>query len=211
MGKLPVSVLLAEDDDDVTTASRVIGAAFDHLKPSRYLTPDEQTRRELFPGFFELAYIRPAHAAGMLYVTADRMAAAAWIPITPGQPKSPADVSADRTVEQILRRAIGPDLWPNFAAFDQRLGAAHAAHIRPHHFLGVLGAHPALWRQGSGTALLNAHYEVLDARGIPGYLEAAEPDLVAYYTIHGGWKETGQRIILPDHTVMTPMWREPRP
>ncbi len=111
------------------------------------------------------------------------------------------------------RKAIYPGLTgpfhKNFVEFDRLLHEAHVAYRdTPHDFLGVIGAHPTVWRQGSARALMHQHLTRLDEQGRPSYLEAANADLVEIWAKFG-YQRTDQTITLPNGHQMFPMWREP--
>jgi hypothetical protein len=192
------------DGRDVDTVSRIIAEAFVELPPSQWLVPDEGWRRAVYARFFRLAYVEPGLATGAVYLTADRLAAAVWLHLEADQP-----AGADPVVDAAIQELTGP-FHKNFAEFDRLLTEAHEPFLgRPHDFLGVLGAHPVIWRQGSGRALLKHHHRILDRIGRGAYLEAATPELVGYYRPFG-YVPTDQVITLPNGVTMHPMWRAPR-
>jgi GNAT superfamily N-acetyltransferase len=192
------------DGRDVETVSRIIAEAFFELPPSRWLVPDEGWRRAIYARFFRLAYAEPGLATGAVYLTADRLAAAVWLHIDPDQSPGP-----DPVTDAAIQELTGP-FHKNFAEFDRLLAEAHEPYLdRPHDFLAVLGAHPVVWRQGSGKALLKHHHRILDRIGRGAYLEAATPELVGYYRPFG-YSPTDAVITLPNGVTMHPMWREPR-
>lgn len=62
---------------------------------------------------------------------------------------------------------------------------------------------------GTGTALLEAHHRILDAAGLPAYLEASGPDTRQVY-LRRGYADHGRPIRLPDGPLMYPMLRPSR-
>ena len=117
---------------------------------------------------------------------------------------SPADYQAR------LAAATAP--WTaRFLAFDQALDRNHPAGI-PHHHLAILAVRPDRQGQGTGTALLRAHHQVIDRDGgAPAYLEAADLRSCHLYERHGYVLLPGAPFRLPDGgPAMWPMWREPR-
>jgi hypothetical protein len=98
--------------------------------------------------------------------------------------------------------------YPNFVEFDRLLHEAHEPYMGvPHDFLGVVGAHPVVQRQGNLRSLMAVWLSELDRQGRGSYLEAAEPYLVPVYEKFG-YRRTDRIIQLPN-CQMFPMWREP--
>jgi GNAT superfamily N-acetyltransferase len=186
---------------DLDTISQVIADAFHGLAPSRWLITDPATRRKIFPGYFRL-YVEHALARGAVYTTADRAAAALWIPIGVDPTGPPAGY------DQRLAAATTP--WTaRFRAFDAALDAHHPAGT-PHHHLAILAVRPDRQGQGTGTALLRSYHQMLDGQvGAPAYLEASDLRTRQTYLRHG-YADHGPPIRLPDGPQMYPMWRDNR-
>jgi hypothetical protein len=192
------------EPDDVDQLSRLIAAAFLGLTSSKFLIPDEDWRRRIYPEFFKLTYVGPGVAHGIVHCTSDRLAAAVWLPMG----GAAAHAEPDHDYEAALQE-LTAGFHPNFVIFDKLLHEAHEPFAgTPHDFLGVVGAHPAVWRQGNLRALMARRLPVLDARSRGSYLEAAEPELVAVYRKFG-YERTDRVITLPGGHQMFPMWREP--
>jgi len=190
--------------DDLDQLGKVIAGAFFDLEASEWLIPDPGWRKAIYPRFFQLAYLLPGLRTGTVYCAAVRMAAAVWLPM--GDPG--VDPSPDPAFEAALEGLTGP-FHKNFVEFDRLLHEAHVAYRdTPHDFLGVIGAHPTVWRQGSARALMHQHLTRLDEQGRPSYLEAANADLVEIWAKFG-YQRTDQTITLPNGHQMFPMWREP--
>ncbi|SRR6266511_3062924 len=195
-----VDVTVAEPDD-VDQLSRVIAVAFHDLNASHFLIPDDEDRRRIYPEFFKLAYLRPAVTNGVVHRSSDSLACAVWLP-TGDVPADP-DPETDAALE-----ALTGTYFPNFAEFDRLLAQAHQPYMHiPHYFLGVVGAHPVVQRQGNLRSLMAAWLPELDRLGRGSYLEAAEPYLVPVYQRYG-YQRTDQIIQLPN-CQMFPMWRPP--
>ena len=184
---------------DLDVLSVVIAAAFHDLPPSRWLVEDETARFAIFPEYF-LIYLEHGLSAGVVQATADRSAAAVWLPVGPGGPVPPDDY------QRSLAAATTP--WTaRFAAFDAALERRHPAG-RPHHHLALLGVRPDRQGRGTGSALLRAGHRALDAAGVPGYLEASSERSRRLYREHG-YADLGPPIVLPGGPSLFPMWREP--
>jgi len=192
------AVVLASDAD-IGVLSQVIAAAFADLAPCQWLIGNPAARREILPGYFRIL-VEHAMTAGTVYTTADRTAAALWIPAGPDGPGQPTGY------DERLARVTGE--WvEGFAIFDQELDAHHLTSLA-HHHLAILAVRPD--RQGQGTALLNAHHAVLDQTGIVAYLEAADQRSRGLYLRHGYILRPDAPIRLPDGPEMWPMVRHPR-
>jgi GNAT superfamily N-acetyltransferase len=97
-------------------------------------------------------------------------------------------------VRSITYQALGPVLagpavlWRSLAAD----GAMHKGHPADHHlFVWMLTVSPSAQRSGVGRALLSTALERADARGVPTYLDTANPANLPYYGSFG-FEPTGQ-------------------
>lgn len=193
--------VIAAKPGDLDRLSAVIADAFHDLPPSSWLIADEAARRQIFPGYFRILIVH-AFTSGLVYTTAERDAAALWIPAAGGLPAPPA-----RYAER-LAAATGP--WTDrFTAFDAALESRHPAGT-PHHHLALLGVRPDRQGHGTGTALLQAHHRVLDHDSLSGYLEASSPRARQLYLRHG-YRDLGPPIDLAGGPSLFPMWRGPGP
>ena len=186
---------------DLAVLGQVIADAFQDLPQSRWLIADPAARHQILPGYFRLL-AGHALASGVLHTTADRSAAALWLPAGPGSPAQPAGFAAR------LAAVTGP--WADrFAAFDAALDRHHP--LRPaHHHLAILAVRPGGQGRGTGTALLRAHHDTLDRRQQPAYLEAAGWRSRQFYRRHG-YLPSGLFYLPDDGPAMWPMWRPPWP
>jgi hypothetical protein len=192
------------EPDDADQLSRLIASAFFDLAASRFLVPDENWRRRIYAEFFKLTYVGPGIARGVVHCTSDRLAAAVWLPVGGASTHAEPDHGYEAALQELTA-----GFYPNFVAFDKLLQEAHEPYAgTPHDFLGVVGAHPAVWRQGNLRAMMARRLPVLDARNRGSYLEAAEPELVGVYRKFG-YERTDRVITLPGGHQMFPMWRKP--
>jgi GNAT superfamily N-acetyltransferase len=189
-------------DADIEVLSQVIADAFFSLPPSRWLIPDEAARRDIFPGYFRI-YVEHAMETGTVHTTADRAAAALWLPV------SAQGASPPGGYDEQLTAATGP--WADrFRTFDATLDRHHPAG-RPHHHLVILAVRPGRQGQGTGSLLLRAYHDMLNHHGMPAYLEAATLRLTGFYLRHGYVLHPGAPFHLPGNDVpMWPMWKEPQ-
>ncbi len=200
----PVTVELATAEMS-TEVARVIGAAFADLEASQWLAPDDGWRNETYWRFFQHAYVDPAFlpGRGTVYVTADHLAAAVWLHHEPWLDETPTEAFVAE-----LEQITGP-FFDNFVEFGGLLDKAHARYKDvSHDYCGVIGAHPSIWRQGSGRALMQAHLAHLDRSGRPAYLEAANTNRVGIWRKFG-FEPTEDVVTLPNGHQLFPMWREP--
>jgi GNAT superfamily N-acetyltransferase len=188
------------DEADIGVLSQVIADAFYYLAVSQWLIPDPDARRAILPCYFRL-FVEHAITAGIAHTTADRTAAALWIPVGMQGPRPPGDYGP--------RLAAATGRWlSRFEAFDATLDHCHPAGL-VHHHLAILAVDPDRQGQGTGTALLRAHHAVLDRDGLYAYLEASGSDTRRIYQRHG-YADHGTVIQLPDGgPQMHPMVRPP--
>jgi len=120
-------------DADVQVLSQVIADAFHDLPPSKWLIPDGDARREIFPGYFRV-YVEHAMADGTVHTTADRAAASLWLPVGADGASPPGGY------DEQLAAATGQ--WTErFRAFDTALDSRHPAGTANHH-LAILAVRP---------------------------------------------------------------------
>jgi GNAT superfamily N-acetyltransferase len=162
---------------DTDTLSQVIADAFYDLPQSQWLVGDPAARWDILLGYFKIL-VEHALATGTVHTTADRSAAALWIPISADGASQPADYPAR------LAEVTGP--WASrFTAFDATLERNHPASFA-HHHLAILAVHPGRQGRGTGSALLRAYHQVLDqGLNLPAYLEAAQWRSRQLYRRHG--------------------------
>jgi GNAT superfamily N-acetyltransferase len=183
---------------DVDVLSEVIAQAFHPLAPAQWLIDDPAVRRDIFPSYFRL-YVEHAIEHGVVQTTQDRTAAALWIPV-PAEPPEPGPEYAARLTAVTGRWAS------RFHAFDAALDSHHPVGT-PHHHLAIIGVRPDRQGRGTGTAMLNAYHQILDAELVaPAFLEASDLRTRQIYLKHG-YVDHGTPIQLPGGPKMYPMWR----
>ena len=130
------------------------------------------------------------------------VAAAIWIP--PGGTELTEQEAAD--LDPMLRSRIGDRADAVLELID-RFEQAHPQGP-PHYYLSLLGTHPEHRGKGLGMELLAENLALIDAEGVPAYLESSNPANDARYE-RVGFRKVGA-LTTPDgaHTVTT-MWREP--
>jgi GNAT superfamily N-acetyltransferase len=164
--------------------------------------------RWVFPDMADLEVMWRLYAASGLRYPWVRMldgaaAVAIWIP--PGGTE--LTELEEIGLEPLLRRLVGGracavlELLENFEAAHPR--------ERPHYHLTLLGTHPDHRGKGIGMGLLADCLGLIDAEGMPAYLESSNPANDTRYE-RIGFRKIGA-FSTPDgtHTVAT-MWREPQ-
>ena len=130
-------------------------------------------------------------------------AAAVWIP--PGGTE--LTEREEDELEPLLRRLVA-DRAPAVLELLDSFEAAHPRD-RPHFYLSLLGTHPDHRGKGLGMALLAESLGLIDAEGMPAYLESSNPANYARYE-RIGFRRIGA-FSTPDGTrTVATMWREPQ-
>jgi GNAT superfamily N-acetyltransferase len=184
---------------DAEAVGQLVATAFESLAVSEWLVSDPGDRRRILPPLFRI-FADHALATGVIHVTADRAAAALWLPTGAEGPDAPEDYEkrlADATVGYTDR----------FTVFDHLLESHHPLGTA-HHHLAMLAVHPDRQGQGLGTALIRYHHQELDRDQVPAYLEASGLRTRELY-LHHGYADLGAPIQMPNGPRMYPMWRDP--
>jgi len=102
-------------------------------------------------------------------------------------------------------------LGPGADDYLELLTRFDAAHPRdePHYYLSLLGTHPDHRGKGIGMALLEHDLVLIDAEGLPAYLESSNP---ANNDRYGGvgFQAVGEFAYPGGGPVVTTMWRPAR-
>jgi GNAT superfamily N-acetyltransferase len=186
---------------DAQKLSTVVAAAFHPLAPCQWLIPHAIQRRVIFPAYFRIL-IDHALTIGSIDTTAERTAAALWLPISTDGPQEP------ERYEQRLKEAVGPHL-ERFEILDDQFERHHPTG-QAHMHLAILAVHPDHQRRGLGRALLAHRHRQLDEAGSPAYLEASDQTNRDWYARHG-YVGVGGEIRSPEGPVMFPLWRPSQP
>jgi GNAT superfamily N-acetyltransferase len=194
--------------EDAATAAQVMGEALHELAASRWLVPDPAARGHVLSDVFGLL---TAHALTYGHLDLafgsepsddsprEMIGAAVWIPHDLSQP-----VPALPGYAQRLRAAAGQNA-PRFTVLGE-LFEEHRPEV-PHHHLALLGVAPPARGGGVGSALLRHRHAVLDAAGLPAYLEAAGSDSRRLYRRHG-YAPLRRSFLIPDgSSAFYPLWR----
>jgi GNAT superfamily N-acetyltransferase len=195
---------------DAERLAGVIAEAFHDLPVSPWLVPDSDERARVYPAYFRVQ-IETSIAQGVVYEASagqgsgDGDGVAVWLPMTGEHHEPPADY------DERLVAACGTAV-DQFRALEARMAQQHPG--PPHHYLALLAVHPKHQGTGLGSALLNHHHALLDAQGVPAYLEASSPRSREFYRRHG-YRPHGGPLVMEDGAppetgpAMWPMWRDP--
>jgi GNAT superfamily N-acetyltransferase len=189
--------------DDLPAVTAAIATAF-LTDPvwGPYSFPDERLRLAQVTAWWE-PQLRETMRFPWTLVTDGCEAVSVWIP--PGQPELTAE--GERQLAVLTERLLGADqaavVLDAFAALED----AHP-HDPPHFYLSLLATHRDHRGHGLGMGLLAQGLELIDAQGMPAYLESTNPDNNPRYQRHG-FEQAG-RVVLANGHVITTMWREPR-
>jgi GNAT superfamily N-acetyltransferase len=137
-----------------------------------------------------------------LRILDDAVAAALWIP--PGGTELTEQEEAD--LGPMLRSRIG-DRSDAVLELIDRFEQAHPQEP-PHYYLSLLGTHPEHRGKGLGMALLAENLALIDAEGMPAYLESSNPANDARYE-RVGFRKVGAFTTPDGARTVTTMWREP--
>jgi GNAT superfamily N-acetyltransferase len=180
---------------DLDRLTALMTAAFEHDPIWRWAFPDKGLNA------WWRFYIGSALRYPCTWISGDYAAAAVWIP--------PDGVELTEQEEQRLEPLLGELLGPRAGDVSELLERFESAHPRDrqHYYLSLLGTNPKQRGKGLGMALLRHNLDLMDAEGVPAYLESSNPANDRRYERvgfrpHGGFTTPDGR-----HSVTT-MWRE---
>jgi len=186
--------------DDAATITAIITAAFaaDPLWSAALAGPDGST--DHYERFWRIN-VAGALRYPWVWMTDGGEATALWIP--PGG----TELSDEQEDEYV---ALGHELLGSAAAdLEVLLERFEAAHPHePHYYLPLLATHPDHRGNGLGMELLSHTLELVDAEGMPAYLESSNPVNVPRYR-KVGFEPVGE-FTGPGGAVVTTMWRAAR-
>ncbi len=161
---------------------------------TRWTLDDPETFEDLFR--HPLRHMGGLGVAGAVgFLSEDGCGAALWWP-----PGSGPDMAA---LGMALADRIMPEDAP--AVFGQ-MAAMHPQ--EPHWYLPFIGVDPAMQGRGEGSALLRETLALVDADGMPAYLESTNIRNVPLYE-RFGFRIVGE-IQAGSSPAIHPMWRETR-
>jgi GNAT superfamily N-acetyltransferase len=188
---------------DAPRLAQALASAFQDDPVITWSFPDEHRRRRVLPVFMEFRLRKLAFPHDEVWMTADRSAAAVWLP-----PPGRWQLSRPQQLRLLpaLVRFFGLRTVSVLGGLD-RMEARHP-HDPPHWYLFILGTEQAAQGRGLGSALLAQVLARVDADGMPAYLESSSERNLALYARHGF--EITDEVAIPGGPRIWPMWREPR-
>jgi GNAT superfamily N-acetyltransferase len=187
-------------DCEVVTTIITLAFANDPLWRQALARADGST--EHHARFWRL-YIQGALRYPWVWLTTGGEATSIWIP--PGG----SDMSEEQ--EDILTELASECLGSAADDYLELLTRFAAAHPRDelHYYLSLLGTHPDHRGKGIGMALLEHDLGLIDAEGLPAYLESTNPANNVRYT-SVGFRAVGEFAYPGGGPVVTTMWRTAR-
>lgn len=183
---------------ETSRIAEVLADAFLIAPVGNWLIPDVTKRRQVYLRYFSI-FAQHGLEHGIVEVADHLTGVAIWLPRDDNTPAI-ADYAAK------LAEACGP-YTPRFRILDETFDQQHP-HGQFHHHLAFLAVRTSQQSRGIGSALLEHHHQLLDAEGIPAYLEASKPRNRDLYLRHD-YRQTGE-FWLPDcGPPLWPMWRQP--
>ncbi len=107
-------------------------------------------------------------------------------------------------IEPMLQQLLGAGAARVLATLDA-FDAAHP-HDEPHFYLSLLGTDPAHYGHGYGLGLLAENLRIVDAQGMPAYLESSNPANVPLYERYG-FRQLGAFELPGGGPTVPTMWR----
>jgi GNAT superfamily N-acetyltransferase len=161
-----------------------------------------------FPNAEDLAawwrfYIESALRYPCVWVLGEFAAVALWIPPNGTE----LTEEEEERLEPLLNRLVGRRA-SEILELVESFGASHPREP-PHYYLGLLGTHPEYRGRGLGFGLLAENLAMMDAEGIPTYLESTNPDNAPRYE-RFGFRRVGEFTTPDGQRTVTTMWRNAR-
>ena len=128
----------------------------------------------------------------------------------PATLRPPGEVEHTKESEQRHIFMAGELLGDHAGAFLKGGELFEASHPRerPHYYLSLLGTHDDHRGKGLGMALLRDSLALIDAQGMPAYLESTNPGNLPRYA-RLGFAKAGEFILPSGGPKVDTMWREP--
>jgi GNAT superfamily N-acetyltransferase len=187
-------------DCDAVTTITTLAFANDPLWSHALARTDGST--EHHARFWRL-FIQGALRYPWVWLTTGGEATSVWIP--------PGGTEMSQEQEEQLRELANECLGSAADEYLELLTRFDAAHPRdePHYYLSLLGTHTAHRGKGIGMALLEHDLGLIDAEGLPAYLESSNP---ANNDRYGGvgFQAVGEFVYPGGGPVVTTMWRPAR-
>jgi ribosomal protein S18 acetylase RimI-like enzyme len=149
-------------------------SAFTHDPVERWMYPSSDEYETHFPKFVD-AFGGEAIRNGSAWEAGSFAAVAFWLP---------PEVSPDGDViVELLSTTVSPDKHEDLFAVLGQMDEKHPTY--PHWYLPWLGVMLEHQGEGLGEQLLSEGLAIVDADGLPAYLETPNPRTVPFYERHG--------------------------
>jgi GNAT superfamily N-acetyltransferase len=189
-------------DRDLDAITETLTLAFaDDPVWGRWAFPESARAAEQRRAYFRLC-LECALRHRWVRVTKRCEAVASWIP--------PGRVELTENDERRLATLAGEMLGDHARVFLQGTDLFSASHPneRPHYYLSLLGTRDDHRGKGLGMALLRESLALIDAEGMPAYLESTNPaNLFRYERL--GFVRVGAFTLPGGGPTVDTMWREP--
>lgn len=188
--------------DDVPRLARLFAAVFAADPVFNWMARNDRSRHKALERFFLRVLNSRTLPHGETWLTANGLAAAAWIP--PYSPlQSPSLIDDLRMVPTVVRLTGVPRLARG-AAMASAMAGAHP--VEPCFYLAFIGVAPRLQGAGLGTLLLERTLQRVDAARAGAYLENSNPRNLSLYE-RAGFTVTREIVARRDAPPMFAMWR----
>jgi len=151
-------------------AIRTLVSAFEDDPVERWLYPDQAQYRRHFPAFIA-AFGGAAFHDQTVWRLGDFDAVAFWF--------GPGREPDGEAVVQVLVETTSDDLHADSFVTLEQMAEGHPT--EPHWYLPWFGVDGELQGRGLGTHLMRNCLEIVDASGLPAYLETPNPRTVPFY------------------------------
>jgi GNAT superfamily N-acetyltransferase len=188
--------------DDLALAADTLALAFDGDPAWSWVFTDPARRTDQLRAVWGLL-LEASLRHGWIWTTPGAGAVTQWIP--PGADElSPGE---EASMGALLADLLGSELWRATALLE---GFEAARPTGPdHYYLSLFGTRPEGRGQGLGMGLLADNLALVDAAGMPAYLESTNAsNLERYRSV--GFVDSGEFTLPRGGPVVTTMWREPR-
>lgn len=186
--------------DELTAIGALISHSFDQLDADAYLVPVAEDRERIMADFFTLE-TEYAFSHGKVEVIDHEdggyAAAAVWYDRVTPLPEFP------NYMERLTD--LAGDHLERFGALGELFEKNHPT--EQHWHLQFLAVRPEMQGHGLGGKLMKNVHDILDAEGLPAYLEATNENNVRLYRRYGYTDMDPFAILLPDGTPFFRMWR----
>jgi ribosomal protein S18 acetylase RimI-like enzyme len=151
-----------------------IVAAFAADPVERWLWPEEESYDAAFPAFVE-AFGGGAFGRGTAWGVSGAEAVALWL--------EPGVEGDEEATVAVLSATVAAEKHDDLFATLEQMAAIHPTD--PHWYLPWLAVSPAHQGRGHGGRLLDHGLAIVDATGLPAFLETPNPRTVPLYERHG--------------------------